>query len=135
MHVSDVLNTCTQAIPPSWGSLKDLKILNLDANHVSDVPVEVLQDCSALQTLCLHSNPIVPAQLQVHCVWVFVGGARCVWPVVFSQTDARITFQTPSQTHTCTQANPGYVAFEERRKSKYDKAIAGGVCMVKLKHA
>jgi hypothetical protein len=27
------------------------------------------------------------------------------------------------------QANPGYLAFEERRKSKYDKAISGGVLM------
>jgi len=33
-------------------------------------------------------------------------------------------------TVACTvQANPGFLDFEERRKGKYDKAIAGGVLM------
>jgi len=34
-----------------------------------------------------------------------------------------------SQLHGHAQANPGFLAFEERRKGKYDKAIAGGVLM------
>ncbi|KAF5827449.1 hypothetical protein DUNSADRAFT_634 [Dunaliella salina] len=77
-------------IPASWGKLNKLKVLNLDDNRINDVPAEVLHDCGALHTLCLHGCPIGPAQLQ---------------------------------------ANPGFHAFEERRKGKYDKAIAGGVLM------
>lgn len=48
-----------------------LKTLNLDKNQIRQIPAAVLQGCSLLQALSLHSNPI---SAQVWCChyWVYV---------------------------------------------------------------
>uniref|UniRef100_A0A7S0N1X5 Disease resistance R13L4/SHOC-2-like LRR domain-containing protein n=1 Tax=Pyramimonas obovata TaxID=1411642 RepID=A0A7S0N1X5_9CHLO len=45
-------------LPLELGSLKRLKELNLDSNNVGTVPSEIFVQCSSLQTLSLHSNPV-----------------------------------------------------------------------------
>jgi hypothetical protein len=60
----DVSSNRLSSLPASLGSLSKLKVLQADANSIAAVPGELLQGCSALHTLSLHSNPITPAQLE-----------------------------------------------------------------------
>lgn len=50
----------SQELPPQLGSLRRLKLLQLDGNRVAAVPPQVLHGCTALATLSLHDNPITP---------------------------------------------------------------------------
>ena len=47
-----------QSLPPELGSLQRLKAINATSNRLQTVPPAILQDCSSLQTLLLHANPI-----------------------------------------------------------------------------
>jgi hypothetical protein len=49
---------CVQAIPPTLGSLRQLKTLQLDNNRIRAIPPTILAECTSLQTLSLHGNPI-----------------------------------------------------------------------------
>ncbi len=49
-----------QEIPKTLRQLTVMKSLNLDKNQIRSVPPEILQGCSLLQALNLHSNPISP---------------------------------------------------------------------------
>jgi hypothetical protein len=60
----DVSSNRLSSLPASLGSLSKLKVLQADANSIATVPGELLQGCSALHTLSLHSNPITPAELE-----------------------------------------------------------------------
>lgn len=86
----DACENQISTIPSQLGQLQKLKSLNLDSNKVSEVPPAIFIDCVALQTLSLHSNPIIPDRLQ--------------------ETE-------------------GFQVFEQRRRQKYSKVIAGGVLM------
>lgn len=47
-----------QCLPAELGSLQRLKAINATSNRLQTVPPAILQDCSSLQTLLLHANPI-----------------------------------------------------------------------------
>ena len=47
-----------QSLPPELGSLQRLKAINATSNRLQTVPPAILLDCSSLQTLLLHANPI-----------------------------------------------------------------------------
>ncbi|GAB4817708.1 hypothetical protein N2152v2_004754 [Parachlorella kessleri] len=79
-----------QAVPASLSSLQQLKTLQLDKNRIQAIPPGVLAECTSLQTLSLHGNPITVQAVQ--------------------ETD-------------------GYAAFEQRRRSKFDKSIGAGVLL------
>ena len=49
---------CVQSLPPELGSLQRLKAINATSNRLQTVSPAILQDCSSLQTLLLHANPI-----------------------------------------------------------------------------
>jgi Leucine-rich repeat (LRR) protein len=52
------------SLPAALGSLSKLKVLQADSNSIAAVPGQLLQGCSTLHTLSLHSNPITPAELE-----------------------------------------------------------------------
>ena len=54
-----------QSLPPELGSLQRLKAINATSNRLQTVPPAILQDCSSLQTLLLHANPI-SAEVRFH---------------------------------------------------------------------
>ncbi|WIA09712.1 hypothetical protein OEZ85_009096 [Tetradesmus obliquus] len=60
----DVSNNQLSSLPAALGSLSKLKVLQADTNSIAAVPGQLLQGCSALHTLSLHSNPITPAELE-----------------------------------------------------------------------
>jgi hypothetical protein len=60
----DVSSNQLSSLPPTLGSLSKLKVLQADSNNIAAVPGQLLQGCSALHTLSLHSNPITPAELE-----------------------------------------------------------------------
>jgi Leucine rich repeat len=53
-----------QDIPEEFGQLKRLKTLSVSQNRIRTVPPAVLRNCSALQTLLLHGNPITAEELK-----------------------------------------------------------------------
>eukprot|EP00891_Asterochloris_glomerata_P003915 jgi/Astpho2/3915/e_gw1.00063.151.1_t len=60
----DVSDNYLQCLPAELGSLQRLKAINATSNRLQTVPPAILQDCSSLQTLLLHANPISAEALQ-----------------------------------------------------------------------
>lgn len=58
-----------KSIPASWSQISFLKRLLLDSNQLKDFPSEILQKCSQLQTLSLHSNEITMDDLREMDAW------------------------------------------------------------------
>ena len=64
LEMIDLSHNKIQEIPDGISRLRKLKRLNLDGNEVRKVPSAVLADCTSLQSLALHSNPITLADLR-----------------------------------------------------------------------
>lgn len=60
----DVSRNRLNSLPAVLGALDKLKVIQADSNSISSIPQELLQGCSMLHTLSLHSNPITPAELE-----------------------------------------------------------------------
>ena len=65
-----------QALPPELGSLQRLKAINATSNRLQTVPPAILQDCSSLQTLLLHANPI-SAEVRLSACSLVLAYIRC----------------------------------------------------------
>ena len=105
-----------QDLPVSLGKLEKLRSLNLDKNHVTNMPPEILKGCGALQTLSLHSNPI-NAEVRSSSCWLHL--------LVHFQ----LLGVMPLRVRPCLQVlqgTEGFATFEQRRQSKVDKQILGG---------
>ena len=57
-------NRTISTIPEEISGLDTLKRLNLDNNNISAIPSSVFIECTALQSIALHNNPITAAQVR-----------------------------------------------------------------------
>ncbi|KAK9819798.1 hypothetical protein WJX72_002478 [[Myrmecia] bisecta] len=124
------------ALPPSIGQLKVLKQLNVSANKLSELPaslghVDQLEELDATDNY-LQSIPETLGKLQrLKTMTLNKNRIGSVPAPIFLQCAALQTLSLHSNPITIEvlQATEGYQAFDERRRSKFNKAIATGVLL------
>lgn len=131
-----ITNNHMSRLPASVGMLSELKFLVASGNSLTTLPVEI-GDAAALEEIDVQNNNIVsiPASIgnlkKLKTLQLDLNGVTAIPPEVFKDC---LTLQTLSlhSNPICmdtVQATEGYEQFEERRRSKYTKAIAGGVIL------
>ncbi|GIL70394.1 hypothetical protein Vretimale_3584 [Volvox reticuliferus] len=124
------------ALPPAIGGLESLQALVVSRNALETLPDE-LGSCARLEELDAQSNDLaaIPAALgQLKRLKMLQLDNNRIFAVPPDVLYGCTALQTLSL-HGCPikpddlQETPGFKEFDERRKSKYDKVIAGGALL------
>ncbi|GFR46878.1 hypothetical protein Agub_g8519 [Astrephomene gubernaculifera] len=129
-------NNRLRSLPDSLGALGALQSLAVSANQLASLP-EQLGECGRLEELDAQGNELesIPASLErlKRLKTLQLDNNRI--HAVPSQVLYGCTALQTLSLHGCPikpddlQETPGFKEFDERRKSKYNKAIAGGALL------
>lgn len=113
LSILDVSHNRLLQLPAGLGSCEQLEELNAQSNELAAVPAELGQ-LKKLKTLQLDNNQIVGVPSEV------LFGCASLQTLSLHGCPIR-----PDDLHE----TPGFKEFEERRKQKYDKVLAGGALL------